>query len=401
MKKYMMALDQGTTSSRAILFDEKGSVVHTAQREFKQYFPQPGWVEHNADEIWSSILSVIAGVLSEKNISSDQIAGIGITNQRETTVVWDKHTGNPVYHAIVWQSRQTADICEELRKQGHNETFRKKTGLLLDPYFSGTKVKWILDHVEGAREKAQQGDLLFGTIDTWIVWKLSGGNAHVTDYSNASRTLMYNIHELNWDEELLGILGVPKSMLPEVRPSSDVYAQTEARHFFGHAVPIAGIAGDQQAALFGQACFERGMVKNTYGTGCFMLMNTGTKAVESKHGLLTTIAWGLDGKVEYALEGSVFVAGSAIQWLRDGLRMFRKSADSEAYATRVESTEGVYVVPAFVGLGTPYWDSEVRGAAFGLTRGTKKSISSGRRWNPSPTRRRMSSMQWKQMPAFP
>ncbi|MEK3934829.1 glycerol kinase GlpK [Sporosarcina sp. FSL W7-1349] len=372
MKKYMMALDQGTTSSRAILFDEKGSVVHTAQREFKQYFPQPGWVEHNADEIWSSILSVIAGVLSEKNISSDQIAGIGITNQRETTVVWDKHTGNPVYHAIVWQSRQTADICEELRKQGHNETFRKKTGLLLDPYFSGTKVKWILDHVEGAREKAQQGDLLFGTIDTWIVWKLSGGNAHVTDYSNASRTLMYNIHELNWDEELLGILGVPKSMLPEVRPSSDVYAQTEARHFFGHAVPIAGIAGDQQAALFGQACFERGMVKNTYGTGCFMLMNTGTKAVESKHGLLTTIAWGLDGKVEYALEGSVFVAGSAIQWLRDGLRMFRKSADSEAYATRVESTEGVYVVPAFVGLGTPYWDSEVRGAAFGLTRGTKK-----------------------------
>ncbi|BAQ10727.1 glycerol kinase [Bacillus sp. OxB-1] len=372
MKKYMMALDQGTTSSRAILFDEKGSVVHTAQREFKQYFPQPGWVEHNADEIWSSILSVIAGVLSEKNISSDQIAGIGITNQRETTVVWDKHTGNPVYHAIVWQSRQTADICEELREQGRNETFRKKTGLLLDPYFSGTKVKWILDHVEGAREKAEQGDLLFGTIDTWIVWKLSGGKAHVTDYSNASRTLMYNIHELDWDEELLGILEVPKSMLPEVRPSSDVYAQTEARHFFGHAVPIAGIAGDQQAALFGQACFERGMVKNTYGTGCFMLMNTGTKAVESKHGLLTTIAWGLNGKVEYALEGSVFVAGSAIQWLRDGLRMFRNSAESEAYATRVESTEGVYVVPAFVGLGTPYWESEVRGAAFGMTRGTKK-----------------------------
>ncbi|MFS0574012.1 glycerol kinase GlpK [Sporosarcina sp. 179-K 3D1 HS] len=372
MKQYMMALDQGTTSSRAILFDEKGDIVHTAQREFNQYFPQSGWVEHNADEIWSSILSVIAGVLSEKNISSDQIAGIGITNQRETTVVWDKHTGKPIYHAIVWQSRQTAEICDELREQGHNETFRKKTGLLLDPYFSGTKVKWILDHVEGAKEKAEKGDLLFGTIDTWIVWKLSGGKAHVTDYSNASRTLMYNIHKLEWDEELLEILGVPKLMLPEVRPSSEIYAHTEERHFFGHAVPIAGIAGDQQAALFGQACFERGMVKNTYGTGCFMLMNTGEQAVESEHGLLTTIAWGFGGKVEYALEGSIFVAGSAIQWLRDGLRMFRNSAESEAYATRVESTEGVYVVPAFVGLGTPYWDSEVRGAAFGLTRGTKK-----------------------------
>lgn len=372
MKKYMMALDQGTTSSRAILFDETGNIVHIAQREFKQYFPRAGWVEHNADEIWSSILSVIAGVLSEKNISSDQIAGIGITNQRETTVVWDKQTGKPIYNAIVWQSRQTADICDELREQGFNEIFRKKTGLLLDPYFSGTKVKWILDHVEGAREKAERGELLFGTIDTWIIWKLSGGKAHVTDYSNASRTLMYNIHELKWDEELLANLGIPESMLPEVRPSSEIYTHTEERHFFGYAAPIAGIAGDQQAALFGQACFERGMVKNTYGTGCFMLMNTGEKAVESEHGLLTTIAWGINGKVEYALEGSIFVAGSAIQWLRDGLRMFRNSAESEAYAARVDSTDGVYVVPAFVGLGTPYWDSEVRGAAFGLTRGTKK-----------------------------
>ncbi|PIC67474.1 glycerol kinase [Sporosarcina sp. P21c] len=371
-KKYIMALDQGTTSSRAILFDKKGKIFHTAQQEFTQYFPQSGWVEHNADEIWSSILSVIAGVLSEKNISAEQIEGIGITNQRETTVVWDKHTGNPIYHAIVWQSRQTADICESLKESGYNDLFRDKTGLLIDAYFSGTKVKWILDHVEGAREKAENGDLLFGTIDTWIIWKLSGGAAHVTDYSNASRTLMYNIHELQWDEELLSILGVPASMLPKVCPSSEIYTYADPEQFFGHAVPIAGIAGDQQAALFGQACFESGMVKNTYGTGCFMLMNTGEKAVKSNHGLLTTIAWGIDGKVEYALEGSIFVAGSAIQWLRDGLRMFRNSAESEQYAKRVSSTDGVYVVPAFVGLGTPYWDSDVRGAVFGLTRGTTK-----------------------------
>ncbi|MBO0603438.1 glycerol kinase GlpK [Sporosarcina sp. E16_3] len=371
-EKYIMALDQGTTSSRAILFDKSGKIFHTAQQEFTQYFPRSGWVEHNADEIWSSILAVIAGVLSEKNIVADQIEGIGITNQRETTVVWDKNTGKPIYNAIVWQSRQTAEICRELKENGYNDLFRDKTGLLIDAYFSGTKVKWILDNVIGAREKAERGELLFGTIDTWLVWKLSNGKRHVTDYSNASRTLMYNIHELKWDEELLSILGVPTSMLPEVRPSSEIYAHTEKSHFFGHAAPIAGIAGDQQAALFGQACFESGMVKNTYGTGCFMLMNTGDKAVKSEHGLLTTIAWGIDGKVVYALEGSIFVAGSAIQWLRDGLRMFRNSSDSEKYAKRVESTEGVYVVPAFVGLGTPYWDSEVRGAVFGLTRGTEK-----------------------------
>ncbi|PIC86731.1 glycerol kinase [Sporosarcina sp. P20a] len=371
-EKYIMALDQGTTSSRAILFDKKGKIFHTAQQEFTQYFPQSGWVEHNADEIWSSILSVIAGVLSEKNISAEQIEGIGITNQRETTVVWDKHTGNPIYNAIVWQSRQTAEICEDLKESGYNGLFRDKTGLLIDAYFSGTKVKWILDNVEGAREKAENGDLLFGTIDTWIIWKLSGGAAHVTDYSNASRTLMYNIHELQWDEELLSILDVPASMLPKVCPSSEVYTHADPEQFFGHAVPIAGIAGDQQAALFGQACFESGMVKNTYGTGCFMLMNTGEKAVKSDNGLLTTIAWGIDGKVEYALEGSIFVAGSAIQWLRDGLRMFRNSSESEQYAKRVSSTDGVYVVPAFVGLGTPYWDSDVRGAVFGLTRGTTK-----------------------------
>ncbi|ARK25310.1 glycerol kinase [Sporosarcina sp. P37] len=371
-EKYILALDQGTTSSRAILFDKKGVIFHTAQQEFTQYFPHAGWVEHNADEIWSSILSVIAAVISEKNIAATQIEAIGITNQRETTVVWDKHTGDPVYHAIVWQSRQTADICEQLKEGGHDDLFRNKTGLLIDSYFSGTKVKWILDNVEGAREKAENGDLLFGTIDTWIIWKLSGGKAHVTDYSNASRTLMYNIHELKWDEELLAILDIPKTMLPAVCQSSDIYTQTDARHFFGHEAPIAGIAGDQQAALFGQACFESGMVKNTYGTGCFMLMNTGDKAVTSENGLLTTIAWGINGKVEYALEGSIFVAGSAIQWLRDGLRMFRNSSESELYAKRVKSTEGVYVVPAFVGLGTPYWDSDVKGAVFGLTRGTTK-----------------------------
>lgn len=372
MEQYILSLDQGTTSSRAILFNRAGEVVHVAQREFKQYFPNPGWVEHNAKEIWSSILAVIASVLSEKNIQPEQIAGIGITNQRETTVVWDKTTGEPIYNAIVWQSRQTSEICEQLKQDGYNEIFRNKTGLLLDPYFSGTKVKWILDNVDGARDKAEKGELLFGTVDTWIIWKLTEGSIHVTDYSNASRTLMYNIYDLKWDEELLKILNIPSSLLPKVRPSSEVYGNVSSKHFFGKEVPIAGIAGDQQAALFGQACFESGMVKNTYGTGCFMLMNTGEKAVRSKHGLLTTIAWGIDGKVEYALEGSIFVAGSAIQWLRDGLRMFRDSAESERYAEKVASTEGVYVVPAFVGLGTPYWDSDVRGAVFGLTRGTTK-----------------------------
>jgi glycerol kinase len=372
MEKYILSLDQGTTSSRAILFNKNGEIVHTSQKEFTQHFPKPGWVEHNANEIWGSILSVIATVLSESNVKPDQVEGIGITNQRETTVVWDKDTGTPIYHAIVWQSRQTSDICEELSSNGHNDTFRDKTGLLIDAYFSGTKVKWILDHVDGAREKAENGQLLFGTIDTWLIWKMSGGKAHVTDYSNASRTLMYNIHNLEWDKELLEILRVPVSMLPEVRPSSEVYAKTVPHHFFGQEIPIAGAAGDQQAALFGQACFEKGMGKNTYGTGCFMLMNTGDKAVKSDNGLLTTLAWGIDGKVEYALEGSIFVAGSAIQWLRDGLRMLKDAQDSQRYAEKVKSADGVYVVPAFVGLGTPYWDSDVRGAVFGLTRGTSK-----------------------------
>ncbi|MGM0839425.1 MAG: glycerol kinase GlpK [Bacillota bacterium] len=372
MEKYILSLDQGTTSSRAILFNKDGEIVHTAQKEFTQHFPKPGWVEHSANEIWGSILAVIASVLSESNIKPDQIEGIGITNQRETTVVWDKETGDPVYNAIVWQSRQTAGICEELKSQGHNDTFRDKTGLLIDAYFSGTKVKWILDNVEGAREKAENGKLLFGTIDTWLIWKMSGGKAHVTDYSNASRTLMYNIYDLKWDQELLDILGVPESMLPEVRPSSEIYAKTVPYHFFGKEIPIAGAAGDQQAAMFGQACYEEGMAKNTYGTGCFMLMNTGEKAVKSNNGLLTTLAWGIDGKVEYALEGSIFVAGSAIQWLRDGLRMLKDAKDSQAYAEKVDTTDGVYVVPAFVGLGTPYWDSDVRGAVFGLTRGTSK-----------------------------
>ncbi|MFL6977853.1 glycerol kinase GlpK [Bacillus inaquosorum] len=372
METYILSLDQGTTSSRAILFNKEGKIVHSAQKEFTQYFPHPGWVEHNANEIWGSVLAVIATVISESGISASQIAGIGITNQRETAVVWDKDTGNPVYNAIVWQSRQTSGICEELREKGYNDLFREKTGLLIDPYFSGTKVKWILDNVEGARGKAEKGELLFGTIDTWLIWKMSGGKAHVTDYSNASRTLMFNIYDLKWDDELLDILDVPKSMLPEVKPSSQVYAETVDYHFFGKNIPIAGAAGDQQSALFGQACFEEGMGKNTYGTGCFMLMNTGEKAIKSEHGLLTTIAWGIDGKVEYALEGSIFVAGSAIQWLRDGLRMFQDSSLSETYAEKVDSTDGVYVVPAFVGLGTPYWDSDVRGSVFGLTRGTTK-----------------------------
>ncbi|USK71877.1 glycerol kinase GlpK [Peribacillus asahii] len=372
MEQYILSLDQGTTSSRAILFNRAGDIVHMSQREFTQYFPKPGWVEHNASEIWGSVLAVIASALAESGITPAQIAGIGITNQRETTVVWDKQTGMPVYHAIVWQSRQTQDICQQLKDQGYEKVIRDKTGLLIDAYFSGTKVKWILDHVEGAREKAEKGELLFGTIDTWLIWKLSGGRAHVTDYSNASRTLMYNIYDLKWDDELLKILTIPASMLPEVRPSSEVYAHTVSHHFFGHNIPIAGAAGDQQAALFGQACFEDGMAKNTYGTGCFMLMNTGERAVKSQHGLLTTIAWGINGKVEYALEGSIFVAGSAIQWLRDGLRMLKEAKDSEVYAKKVQSTDGVYVVPAFVGLGTPYWDSDVRGAVFGLTRGTSK-----------------------------
>ncbi len=372
MEKYILSIDQGTTSTRVIVFNKDGEIKGVSQREFTQHFPKAGWVEHDANEIWSTVLSCFASVLTESNIRPDQIAGIGITNQRETAVVWDKNTERPIYNAIVWQSRQTQEICNELKDKGLEDEFREKTGLLLDPYFSGTKVKWILDNVEGAREKAENGDLLFGTIDSWLVWKLSGCKVHVTDYSNASRTLMYNIHELKWDEQLLEYLTVPASMLPEVRPSSEVYGKTANHHFFGHQIPIAGIAGDQQAALFGQACFESGEAKNTYGTGCFMLMNTGEKAVKSENGLLTTLAYGIDGKVNYALEGSIFVAGSAIQWLRDGMRMIQSAPQSEEYATNVTDADGVYVVPAFVGLGTPYWDSEARGAVFGLTRGTQK-----------------------------
>ena len=372
MEQYIMSIDQGTTSSRAILFDKEGQIKGVAQREFKQYFPKSGWVEHDANEIWTSVLAVMAEVINENEVDPEQIKGIGITNQRETTVIWDKKTGRPIHHAIVWQSRQTQHICNELKEQGHEEIFRNKTGLLLDPYFSGTKVRWLLDNVKGAREKAENGDLLFGTIDTWLVWKLSGGEVHITDYTNASRTLMYNIHDLKWDDELLELLDVPKAILPEVKESSEIYAHTKDYHFFGQEVPIAGIAGDQQAALFGQACFERGDVKNTYGTGGFMLMNTGEKPVTSESGLLTTIAYGLDGKVNYALEGSIFVSGSAIQWLRDGLRIINSAPQTENYATRVNSTDNVYFVPAFVGLGTPYWDSEARGAIFGLTRGTEK-----------------------------
>ncbi|BBH21758.1 glycerol kinase [Paenibacillus baekrokdamisoli] len=369
---YILSIDQGTTSSRAVVFNKQGEIVSSAQQEIKQYYPQPGWVEHDASEIWVSVLGVMASALSAKNIRADEIAAIGITNQRETTVVWDRNTGIPIYNAIVWQSRQTVDICEALKKEGHSETFRQKTGLLIDAYFSGTKVQWLLDHVDGARKRAEQGDLLFGTIDTWLIWKLTGGRVHVTDYTNASRTLMFNIHELKWDDELLRIINIPKSMLPEVRSSSEIYGHTIEHHFFGQSIPIAGAAGDQQAALFGQACFERGSTKNTYGTGCFMLMNTGEQAIFSKHGLLTTITCGSRERVEYGLEGSVFVAGSAIQWLRDGMRMIKKASDSEKYAEKVESTKGVYVVPAFVGLGTPYWNSDMRGAVFGLTRGTSK-----------------------------
>ncbi len=369
-KNYILSLDQGTTSSRAILFNHAGNIVSVAQKEFEQFFPSPGWVEHDANEIWTSVLACVAEVLRKGDVQPEEVAGIGITNQRETTVVWDKETGKPIHRAIVWQSRQTENICTQLREQGHEDVFRTKTGLLIDPYFSGTKVKWLLDEVEGAREKAENGQLMFGTIDTWLIYKLSGNNTHVTDYSNASRTLMYNIHDLTWDEELCSILNVPVSMLPEVRSSSEVYAHTASYHFFGEKVPIAGIAGDQQAALFGQACFEKGMAKNTYGTGCFLLMHTGDRPVYSKHGLLTTIAWGIDGKVEYALEGSIFTAGSAVQWLRDGLNIIESAEESEQLARSIDSTDGVYMVPAFVGLGSPYWDSNARGSLVGLTRGT-------------------------------
>jgi len=371
VERYILSIDQGTTSSRAILFNRDSEMVHAAQQEFTQFYPQPGWVEHDAEEIWASVLSVIKSCLSGAGAEPGQIAAIGIANQRETTVVWDKATGKPIYNAIVWQSRQTAPICEKLKAEGWQDAILEKTGLLIDPYFSGTKAAWILDKVPGARERAERGELLFGTIDTWLIWKLTGGKVHVTDYSNASRTMLFNIRKLQWDEQLLKLLRIPASMLPEVKPSSSIYGTT-AKELFGEEIAIAGAAGDQQAALFGQACFEEGAAKNTYGTGCFMLMNTGSKAVTSKHGLLTTIAWGIGDRVEYALEGSIFVAGSAIQWLRDGIRMIESAEETERFASDVDSTEGVYVVPALVGLGTPYWDSDVRGAVFGLTRGTTK-----------------------------
>ena len=369
---YVLALDQGTTSSRAILFDKNGSIVATEQQEFTQIYPKPGWVEHNAQEIWQTQLAVAKAVLVNNNIKAGDVAAIGITNQRETTVVWEKSTGEPIYNAIVWQDRRTAAVCDRLKAKGLTDYVREHTGLVLDAYFSGTKVHWILENVEDAREKAENGELLFGTIDTWLVWKLTGGKQHITDYTNASRTLLYNIKELEWDEKMLAELDIPKSILPKVKPSSDIYGETEAYHF-GGKIKISGMAGDQHAALFGQACYDVGMAKNTYGTGCFMLMNTGDKMVQSKAGLLTTIAWGINGKVTYALEGSVFVAGAAIQWLRDGLKIIDDARDSEFYAMKVPSTDGVYVVPAFVGLGAPYWDMYARGSIFGLTRGTTKA----------------------------
>ena len=371
-KRYILALDQGTTSSRAILFDHAGSVVGVAQREFAQIFPQPGWVEHNPREILTSVLVTVTELLANTQVDLGEVAAIGITNQRETTVVWDRATGQPIHNAIVWQSRQSLDICEQLKQAGHEALVRERTGLLIDAYFSATKLRWILDHVEGAQQRAEKGELLFGTSDSWLIWNLSGGTTHVTDVSNAARTLFYDIHRRCWDDDLLAMLNIPRAMLPEVRSSSEVYAHTAPAQFFGASVPIAGVAGDQQAALFGQACFSPGMAKNTYGTGCFMLMNTGAQAVSSTHGLLTTIAWQLGDRVDYALEGSIFVAGSVIQWLRDGLRMLGKAADSQAYAERVASSDGVYMVPAFVGLGAPYWRSDVRGAVFGLSRGTSK-----------------------------
>ena len=372
-KKYIMALDQGTTSSRAILFNKNAEIVQVAQKEFKQIYPKPGWVEHDPMEIWGSQMGVAREVLETAGVRPQEVAAIGITNQRETTVVWDKNTGKPIYNAIVWQCRRTAPICDELKKRGLEEYIKDNTGLVIDAYFSGTKIKWILDNVEGAREKAENGELLFGNIDTWLLWNLTRGKVHVTDYSNASRTMLFNIKDLCWDEKILKELDIPISMLPEARPSSEVYGVTDEKTFGGAEIPIAGIAGDQQAALFGQACYGEGMAKNTYGTGCFMLMNTGEVAVPSKNGLLTTIAWGIDGKVNYALEGSIFIAGALIQWLRDELRLISDSVDSEYFASKVEDTNGVYIVPAFVGLGAPYWDMYARGTIVGLTRGANRN----------------------------
>lgn len=371
MAKYVMALDAGTTSNRCILFTEKGEIASVAQKEFTQIFPKPGWVEHDANEIWSTQLGVAVEAMSKINAKPEDIAAIGITNQRETTIIWDKETGEPIHNAIVWQCRRTSDYCDKLREAGHVDMFRDKTGLVIDAYFSGTKVKWLLDNVEGARERAENGELLFGTVETWLIWKLTKGKVHVTDYSNASRTMLFNIKERKWDDEILEILDIPKSLLPEARPSSEVYGETDAS-FFGAPIKIGGAAGDQQAALFGQACFTAGEAKNTYGTGCFMLMNTGEEPVYSDNGLVTTIAWGLDDKVYYALEGSIFVAGAAIQWLRDELRIIDTAPDSEYMASQVEDTNGCYVVPAFTGLGAPHWDQYARGTIVGLTRGVNK-----------------------------
>lgn len=369
MTKFIIALDQGTTSSRAVLFDEKGSIVGIAQQEFTQIFPQSGWVEHDANEIWNTQLGVLQKLIADHKVDAKSIVAIGITNQRETTVIWDRKTGEPIYKAIVWQDKRTASICEELKAKSLTDYVRQNTGLVIDSYFSGTKIKWILDNVSGARQRAEKGELAFGTIDSWLIWKLTSGKSHVTDYSNASRTMVFNICDLKWDEKLLGELQIPKSLLPEVKPSANNFGLWNLN---GIEIPIAGVAGDQQAALFGQACFEPGMAKNTYGTGCFMLMNTGSKIQLSKNGLITTIAWGLDGEVEYALEGSVFIAGAAVQWLRDSLHLIDQSKDSEYFAAKALGSNEVYVVPAFAGLGAPYWDMYARGAIFGLTRDTGK-----------------------------
>ncbi len=371
MAKYVMALDAGTTSNRCIFFNEKGEMCSVAQKEFAQYFPKPGWVEHDANEIWSSQLGVAVEAMNKIGAAAEDIAAIGITNQRETTIVWDRQTGEPVYHAIVWQCRRTSEYCDSLKEKGLVETFRQKTGLVIDAYFSGTKLKWILDNVKGVRERAEKGELLFGTVETWLIWKLTKGKVHVTDYTNASRTLLFNIKTLQWDEEILAELNIPRCMLPEAKPSSCVYGEADPS-FLGGAIPIAGAAGDQQAALFGQTCFHPGDAKNTYGTGCFLLMNTGEKPVFSKNGLVTTIAWGLDGKVNYALEGSIFVAGAAVQWLRDEMRLIDSSPDSEYMANKVKDTNGCYVVPAFTGLGAPHWDQYARGTIVGITRGVNK-----------------------------
>lgn len=371
-EKFIMAIDQGTTSSRAIIFNKKGEMVASYQKEFPQIFPKAGWVEHDANLIWNSVQSVIAGAFIESGVKPSQIEAIGITNQRETTVVWDKNTGLPIYNAIVWQSRQTAYLADELIDAGYKELFHQKTGLVIDAYFSATKIRWILDHVEGAQERAERGELLFGTIDTWLVWKLTNGATHVTDYTNAARTMLFNINDLQWDEEILEILNIPTTMLPEVKSNSEIYGTTASFHFYGGEVPISGMAGDQQAALFGQLAFEKGMVKNTYGTGSFIIMNTGEEALISKNNLLTTIGYSINGKVNYALEGSIFVAGSAIQWLRDGLKMIESSPESERLAEKSTNNDEVYIVPAFTGLGAPYWNSDARGSVFGLTRGTTR-----------------------------